>query len=168
MFLNYHLADHACEPDILFEAVSTNETAVVAHGVHVAVDPKKSHLTTERAKTGRLRVTETAFDAEWLEVAIFMDQKEWVQCHCVHVKFRASAKEETTINPAVRLLYDGGFHDLFPPEKCRIGTTPTDAAATYYLPPKLAKGAQRFEVHLFLECEDNDYELHDLAVTGVF
>ncbi|GAA6202876.1 hypothetical protein [Aquicoccus sp. SU-CL01552] len=167
MFLNYHFSDHAYDSDIIFKEVSTDENAVVADGVHIAVDPKKGCLSTERAKTGRLRATEIALDARWLEVAIFMDQKEWLECRCVHVKFRASAKAATTINPAIRLLFDDGFHDLFLPEKCWIGTTPTDAAATYHIPPNLTNDAQRLELHLFLEPEDNCYELYDLVMTGV-
>jgi len=167
MFLNFQLNEPPASKQSCFEPVLTTTRAEPAPGIHIAIEAEKGQIETVRSQPAKLKVSNTSDDLKWVELGVLLDEPGWVGCNRIHMKLRASAATRSPISPALRVLYEDGFRDLFPSTKCTIANRPTDIACAYDLSPRVMNKAQNLALHIFFETRENEYELHDLALTGI-
>lgn len=165
--LNCNLRDMRAAQAHFFNSATTTRHSELGSGLHIAIDPDKGTIATVEHDTARLVVSDVAPDLGWAEFAIKLEQPEWRSCPRIYLQLRASAETQAHVRPALRLLREDGFHDLFAPEASRLGPEPVDIAAVYELSPKIALPATGLAVHLFLDTSDNRYDIHDLVLTGI-
>lgn len=149
-----------------FPAISTTGRADVGPHVHVSLEPERGRIRLETDELFRLIFEPSAVAPRWSEMGIALTDRGWLDCHSIHVKYRASARKPARVQAALRLHRPEGFHDHFAPLPNEIGSSPEHVSADFTLSPRLLERVESCDLYLFFDNAANVLDLHGLVVTG--
>jgi len=162
MFINFKLPDLSS-----FKRVSTMDSAPVAPGARIGVDPDRGKIQLDAAPD-HLSLAFTPYDPalRWIELAFVLDADLWRRCRQIFLRYRASGSD-IRVTPSLRLGGDVHFNDLFSAESHLASDTVAEFGGEFRMPPRWTETAKWMDLHLFFDPTRGNFSLHDLSLTGV-
>jgi hypothetical protein len=161
-FMNYTLP----EP-VSFSDASTEDSVIVAPGVHISIDPNKGRIQVVTSDRITLNFTPKTLEPTWMELGITLPVQDWLACREIFLCYRA-AGSNVSVRPALRLGYaDGSFHDIFSDKEHLTTEEVIEFGSEFRLPPRWVDQATWIDFHLFFTPKAGCIDIYTLSLTGV-
>ena len=161
MFVNYAMPDIAA-----FENKVTTDTAIVAPGSRISIEPNRGKIHFAASDRLELDFTLSSDPPRWMELSFMLPSEEWKACRQIFLKYRASGTG-IKVRQAIRLGNDSGFHDQFGTEIPRIGDAVAEVGSEFRLTPKAVEATEWMDLKIFFEPTVGRFNLYELFLTGV-
>lgn len=161
MFKNYQLADVS---QLNFQM--TSSSSLVAPNVRVAIDPGKGDIEMKTEDHLSLAFVTSTPKPNWIEFAISLLDQPWRECRQMLLRYRASG-DKLKISPALRFCREDGFHDHFAKQTHVLTPDIEEFHTEFSMPPRWCREATSLEMILFFSPMSGQFDLFELAITGI-
>ncbi|MEM9498564.1 MAG: hypothetical protein AAGA28_11640 [Pseudomonadota bacterium] len=164
LFKTFHLL-----PSARLASRSTKRTSKLGKGFHIGVDPDKGQMTAKGGQTLKisLKVEDQKDPPGWAELgwsggtALLEGLPHFV------LRLHASADRDHCLTPALRLIDDAGFRDVFAHKPIELSTRKAPAETTLDLSPGQIAACRAINLQLFLHPETVTLSLDSLTLTAL-
>ena len=147
-------------------SATTDDAAALGEDFFVALDAGRGEISVQTE--GSLEITLTADAAHppsWCEFR--WDGELEPSLPRVIVRLEAEAEDPVRLNPALRLMGEDGFSDVFSGQPVTIGPGRFVVEREIRPSPANLEGRDRMNLHLFIEPRSQTFALHTLMLTAL-